>query len=148
MEIRAATIADIERCKRLDGGYSTGHIWHMDESVRLDEVLVQLRRVRLPRAIETRDPRCDQDLFEVWQNSRCFLVADEMGVVVGYMSMLVRRDNWQGEIDHLVVHRPNRRRGVATRLLQAGEEWAQASALQGVMAVVQSKNDPAINLFP
>ena len=111
MEVRPATIADIERCKRLDGSYSTGYIWHMDESIRPDEVSVGFRRVRLPRTVEARDPRCDDDLFEVWQNSRCFLVADELGVVLGYLSMVVRRDNWQGWIEHLVVHRPYRRRG-------------------------------------
>ncbi len=148
MEVRPATIADIERCKHLDGGYSTGYIWHMDESVRPDEVSVGFRRVRLPRTVEARDPRCDEDLFEVWQNSRCFLVADELGVVLGYLSMVVRRDNWQGWIEHLVVHRPYRRRGVASMLLEGGEVWARSSALRGVTAVVQSKNDPATSLFP
>jgi ribosomal protein S18 acetylase RimI-like enzyme len=148
MQVRPATIADIERCKHLDGSYSSGYIWHMDEAVRPDEVTVGFRRVRLPRTIEARDPRCGDDLFEVWQNSRCFLVADELGVILGYMSMVVRRDNWQGWIEHLVVHRSHRRRGVGTMLLDGGERWAQSSELRGVTAVVQSKNDPAISLFP
>jgi ribosomal protein S18 acetylase RimI-like enzyme len=148
MEVRPATIADIEPCKRLDGTYSTGSIWHMDETVRSDEITVGFRRVRLPRTVEARDPRCNDDLFEVWQNSRCFLVADELGVILGYLSMIVRRDNWQGWIDHLVVHRAYRRRGVATMLLESGEVWARGSELRGVTAVVQSKNDPAINLLP
>ena len=148
MQVQPATIADIEPCKRLDGGYSTGYIWHIDESVRPDEVTVGFRRVRLPRTVEARDPRCDDDLFEVWQNSRCFLVAEELGVVLGYLTMMVRRDNWQGWIEHLVVHRAYRRRGIGSMLLAAGEDWARSSALRGVTVVVQSKNDPAISLFP
>ena len=148
MDVRSATIADIEPCKRLDGRYSTGYIWHMDEEIRPDAVNVALRRVRLPRTLESRDPRCADDLFEVWKNSRCFLVAEELGVVLGYLTMVISRGNWQGWIEHLVVHRQYRRRGVAMMLFDGGERWALESALRGVTAVVQSKNDPAIHLFP
>ncbi len=148
MEVRPATIADIDPCGRLDGTYSTGYIWHMDESIRADQMVVTFRRVRLPRAVEARDPRCSDDLFEVWQNSRCFLVADELGVILGYLAMGVRRDDWQGWIDHLVVHRSHRQRGIATMLLEQAEDWARTSELRGVTAVVQNKNDPAICLLP
>ncbi len=120
----------------------------MDETLRADEIQVGFRRVRIPRSMELQDPRLKEDLFHLWQQSRCFLVAEELGVVLGYLSMSVQRQAWQGSIDHLVVHRPYRRRGIASMLLEGAARWAQGSELSVVMAVVQSKNDPAISLLP
>jgi len=148
MLIRSATIADIERCERLDSTYSTDHIWQMEERITSDSIHVSFRRVRIPRSVQIRDPRAREDLFEVWQHSRCFLVAEEAGQVVGFLNLVVERRTWQGWIEHLTVHRPYRRRGVASKLLEAAEQWARASELRGITAVVQSKNDPAIRLFP
>ncbi len=74
MDVRPATIADIEPCKHLDGSYSTGFIWHVDEAIRPEEMTLGFRRVHLPRMLEARDPRCNDDLFEVWQNSRCSIL--------------------------------------------------------------------------
>ena len=148
MNVRPANIADIERCERLDSSFVTSHIWHMDETVQADRIDVSFRRVRIPRQMEMRDPNPPEDLFAVWQHSRCFLVAEEKGVILGYMSLIVRRRTWQGWIEHLVVHRPYRRRGIASLLLAGAERWAQGSDLRGLAAVVQNKNDPAINLFP
>jgi ribosomal protein S18 acetylase RimI-like enzyme len=146
--IRAASIADVERCQRLDGSYTTGHIWHLDESVRSDEIQVSLRRVHIPRTMEMQDPRLQDDLFQVWQQSRCFMVAEELGVVLGYVSMGVQLETWRGTIDRLAVHRPYRRKGIASLLLEGAERWSRGSELTGVTAIVQSKNDPAMHLFP
>lgn len=148
MHVRPATVADIERCQRLDSSYSTGYIWHMDEAIRADQIEVSFRRIRIPRAMEMQDPRLKEDLFQVWQQSRCFLVAEELGVVLGYLSMSVLRQTWQGSIDHLAVHRPYRRRGIASMLLEGAERWARGSELNSVIVVVQNKNDPATSLLP
>ncbi len=148
MNIRPATIADVDRCQRLDSSFVTNYIWHMDEVVRPNQIQVSLRRERVPRTMEMQDPRLKDDLFQVWQQSRCFLVAEEEGVVLGYLSMSVQRQNWQGYIDQLAVHRPYRRQGIASMLLDGAERWARGSELCGIMAVVQSKNHPVINLFP
>jgi ribosomal protein S18 acetylase RimI-like enzyme len=148
MQVRPATVADIDRCQRLDSSYTTGYIWHMDEAIRADQIQIGFRRVRIPRTMELQDPRLKEDLFQVWQQSRCFLVAEEQGVVLGYLSMSVLRQTWQGSMDHLAVHRPYRRRGIASMLLEGAERWARGSDLNGVIVVVQSKNDPATSLLP
>lgn len=148
IRVRSATIADIDPCERLDTSFSTQYVWRIEEVIRPEEILVTFRRTRLPRAMDLQDPRLREDLFQVWQQSRCFLVAEGEGTVVGYLSMVVDRRTWQGRIEHLAVHRPFRRQGVATLLLDGAEKWARGSALKGITIVVQNRNDPAINLLP
>lgn len=148
IHVRPATIADIDPCEKLDTSFSTHYIWRIEETIRPEEIHTTFRRVRLPRPMELQDPRLKEDLFHVWQQSRCFLVAEEEGRIVGYLSMVVERRTWRGRIEHLAVHRPFRRRGVATMLLDGAEKWARGSELKGIMVVVQNRNDPAITLLP
>ncbi len=148
MNVRPATVADIDWCQRLNSSYATSYIWHLDQTIRPDEIQGRLQRVRVPRPLELQDPRLKEDLFHIWQGSRCFLVAEELGVVLGYLSVSIDPRTWRGSIDHLAVHRPYRRRGIASMLLEAAERWARGSELTSIVAVAQSKNDPAISLFP
>lgn len=147
MNIRPATIADLDPCERLDGSYITDHVWHMDEAVDLDRVGVTFRRVRVPRRIEVKYPRRTDDLLADWKRSECFLVAHDAGVILGYLDMVVSQRGWQGWIRHFIVHRPYRRQSVGTLLLQGAERWAHGSGLNAITAVVQTKNDPAISFF-
>lgn len=147
MNIRPASIADIKQCEGCDCSYATQFIWQMDEEVASDSIGVTFRRLRIPRSMEARYPLETTDLFEVWRRRECFLVAEEAGTVYGYLDMVVHRPTWQGQIKHLVVHRPYRRRGVATLLLEGSERWARGSELSAIATVVQSKNDPAMRFL-
>jgi len=147
MNIRPATIADIDQCERLDGSYVTDCVWHMDEATTPDSIGVSFRRTRIPRRVTVPYPRKTQDLSEHWQRGECFLVAGELGVVYGYLDMVVHHWQRQGWIEHLVVHRAHRNRGLATRLLQVAEQWARECKLAAIVAAMQPKNDPAIRLF-
>jgi GNAT superfamily N-acetyltransferase len=86
-------------------------------------------------------------LLEDWKCRECFLLAEEALSVAGFLDMTVEREGWQGWIRHLVIHRPFRRQGVASVLLEAAEAWARGSELTRVTAVLQTKNDPAIRLL-
>ncbi len=143
MRIRPATIADIERCERLDGSYTTSYVWHMDQTVTPDSIALAFRRMRLPRSMEIAYPRSVQDLYENWQRDECFLVADELTTILGYLDLTVSRWQWAGFVEHLVVDRPHRRQGVATRLLRAAGQWARGSGLGRITLALQIKNDPA-----
>ena len=146
MNVRPATISDLDRCERLDATYSTGHVWQMAETMTRDQIAVAFRRVRLPRRLELEYPK-PQDLLDHWRRKECFLAADEAGITVGYLDMLVQHEKWSGQIEHLVVHRPYRERGVAALLLEGAERWAQGSELHRITTIIQSKNDPALRLF-
>ncbi|MCD6421849.1 GNAT family N-acetyltransferase [bacterium] len=147
MNIRPATIADLARCERLDGSYSTQYVWQLDEDSEQENLTITLRRLRLPRRMTVPYPRETEDLFRDWQRSECFLVADEEGTILGFLDMVVHRWRWQGWIEHLLVHPPYRRKGVANLLLAAAERWARGSELSAITIALQSKNDPAIRLL-
>ena len=147
MNIRPATIADLEHCEALDASYTTQHIWQMEERATREEISISFRRVRIPRPLEVEYPRRPDRLLDHWRQRECLLVAEEDGTTLGYLDMLVHREAWQGWIEHLLVDRAFRHRGVASTLLQGAEHWARGSELDAVVAVVQSKNDPAIQLF-
>jgi GNAT superfamily N-acetyltransferase len=147
MIVRPATFADLDRCEKLDGSSSTGHIWHIEETVNSDAIAVTFRRTRIPRYMELPYPRSVGPLFEHWKRRECFLVAQDAGSVAGFLDMTVNREQWQGWIEHLMVHRPFRRQGVAGLLLEGAERWARGSELRAINVVVQTKNDPAIRLL-
>lgn len=146
MIFRSATIADIQQCERLDGSYSSEYVWQMEESANADVIGVSFRRTRTPRRMEVSYPRITLDLNEDWQRNECFLVAEELGSVYGFLDMTVRHWRWHGWIEHLVVDRPARDRGLATRLLETAEHWGRGSELESITIPVQPKNDPAIRL--
>jgi len=147
MRIRPATIADIDRCIRLDSGSKTEYVWQIDHAANVDRVQINLQRMHLPRSTELPYPRNVADLQADWERKECFLVADEFTTLLGYLDLTVTRWQWAGTIEHLVVDRGQRRKGVATQLLRAAEQWARGSGLRRMAVVVQPKNDPAIRLF-
>ena len=146
MRIRPATIADIDRCVRLDGAYGTSYVWHMEEGGAEDMLSASFRRLRLPRRMEIPYPRQMDDLQAHWKRGECFLIADEFITILGFLDLTVSHWQWSGLVENLLVDKPYRRRGVARRLLQAGEQWARGSGLARIMIPLQTKNDPAIRL--
>ncbi|MEA3406865.1 MAG: GNAT family N-acetyltransferase [Chloroflexota bacterium] len=110
-------------------------------------VAVAFRRERIPRRIRVPYPQNAENLREDWRRNECFLVAQEAGVVLGYLDMVVRRRNWEGWINHLVVDSPARRRGIGSLLLETAQRWARGSELRAMTAVLQNKNEPAIRFF-
>lgn len=147
MRIRPATIADIERCERLDGSFSTGYVWQIDEAASGNTIDIRLQRMRLPRQVEIAYPGVPQNLYQDWQRNECFLVAGELATILGYLDITVSHWQWAGQIQHLVVDRNYRRQGIALRLLEAAEHWAKGSGLARLTVAMQTKNDPAFCLF-
>jgi GNAT superfamily N-acetyltransferase len=147
MNVRPGTIADLDRCQRLDSAYSTEAVWQMEEVATPERVGATFRRTRIPHRLQVSYPLQNKDMRQDWEHSDCFLVADELGTILGYLSLSVSHWQWQGWIEHLIVHRPYRRQGIATQLLHAAEHWARGSELRALIGVMQTKNDPSICLF-
>lgn len=147
MIIRPGSVADVDRCLRLDGSYSTQYVWQMEESVGADQIAIAFRRTRIPRHIEVAYPRSVEDLEARVKRGEFFWVASELATIFGYLHLSVCEWQWQGWIEHLIVHRPYRRRGIATNLLDAAEQWAREAHLRAISTIVQPKNDPTICLL-
>jgi ribosomal protein S18 acetylase RimI-like enzyme len=147
MHIRSANLSDTERCQELDAAYMTDCVWRMEEQANEEMACVTFHRVHMPRQMLVPYPRRLDTLREDWQRHECFLVAEDLGQIVGFLDMLAHRWRWRAQIEHLVVDRAHRGRGVGSRLLLAAKRWARGSQMQAINAVLQSKNDPAISLF-
>ncbi len=147
MRIRPALLGHLELCEGIDGSYTTNYVWQMEEERAPHGVAVTFRREHIPRRIHVAYPQNIEGLYEDWRRNECFLVAQEAGVVLGYLDMIVSRRNWEGWINHLVVDAPARRQGVGSFLLNTAQRWARGSELRAITAVIQNKNGPAIQFF-
>ena len=147
MRIRPANIGDLERCARIEASFRSEYVWQMEERETPEGRDISFRRVRVPRPVEVHYRPSEEELTADLQRNECFLVADHLGVILGYLDMTVRRGPWLGWIEHLVVHPAYRRQHVATRLLEAAEHWARGSELRAIVIPVQTKNDPALCLL-
>lgn len=147
MNVRPATIADMDRLEQMDASYGTEYVWQMEERAAPGQLCLEFQRVHLPRRTEVTYALDAGSLYADWQRSDCFLVAQEFITPLGYLDMVVNRFRWQGWIEHLVVDRPYRGQGVATQLVAAAEHWARGSRLVSMTAAIQSKNDPAARFF-
>ncbi len=147
MRIRPATMADIEQCERLDASYTTSTVWQMEEDEAADRVTVSFRRARLPRSMVVRYPGDPAELYPDLQREQCFLVAEELGRVYGYIDLVMTGLEGEGWIQHMAVHPSFRRRGIGAHLLDAAEQWAVENGLHRIVACVQTKNDPAVSLL-
>jgi ribosomal protein S18 acetylase RimI-like enzyme len=115
-------------------------------------VTEHFRVVRLPRPVHVKYPRDRQALLTGWHRRDCFLVAttdggkqdDAASPIFGYLTMGAQDWHKTGWVADLVIAPERRRRGIATRLLQAGAEWARKAGLRRLLIETQTKNYPAI----
>jgi len=70
------------------------------------------------------------------------LLADADGEIVG--SLIVGWDGWRGTFYRLAVDPAHRRRGLATEMVQAGEERLRALGAKRLNAIVESEEDDAM----
>jgi ribosomal protein S18 acetylase RimI-like enzyme len=144
MIIRPAELTDLKACLDIDHSYVTNHVWQMEESEGVKEVTVVFRTARLPRSMRADYPRKHDNLLERWRQGECLLVAEEGGVVLGYLDMSVQSWHLTAWVDNLAVAQDYRRHGVGTALLKKATDWARQRRLRRLMLEIQTKNYPAI----
>jgi ribosomal protein S18 acetylase RimI-like enzyme len=144
--VRPAELEDLKACLALDHSYRTEHVWQMDVQEGNDSIVVTFRTMRLPRPVYVAYPRDREALLADWHHRDCFLVTTTQDDVqiVGYLTMAAHDWHKTGWVADLVVAPEHRRQGIATRLLQAGKEWACKAGLRSLMIETQTKNYPAI----
>ncbi len=145
--VRSAEFSDLKACALLDTSFVTSAVWQMENQEREGEVAVVFRPVKLPRAMRVGYPRDHTHLLENWRRDECFLVAEEGGVVRGFIDMTVQTWHMTGWINNLVVTKRSRRRGIGSALLQAAMQWGYEKGLKQVIAETQTKNYPAICFY-
>ena len=73
------------------------------------------------------------------------LLADADGEIVG--SLIAGWDGWRGTFYRLAVDPAHRRRGLATRMVRAGEERLRALGAKRLNAIVESEEADAMSFW-
>ncbi|HDQ74077.1 MAG TPA: GNAT family N-acetyltransferase [Chloroflexi bacterium] len=144
MRIRAAKAKDLETCLSLNHSYVTDHVWQMETRELNGTITVTFRVANLPREIRVDYPLRGSDMLAGWQRRDDFLIAQEDERICGYVTLTAELEHERALIGDLIVHRPLRRQGIGTMLLQAAAQWACDHDLKRLLINVQTKNYPAI----
>jgi len=147
MEVRLATLADMNLCLSLDHSCTTDHVWQMNALKGMSRVSVAFDEVRLPRQMRADYPRDLDALAEDWQRGEGFFVAELDGAVRGYVDLIAQPWPRSGWMANLAVDRNYRRRGIAATLVRRACQWAREQGLQAVLAEATTKNYPALCLY-
>jgi len=144
VQVRPAASADLPHLTALDHGYSTDYVWQMDAREENEQTSITFRTVRLPRSMRVAFPRDSQQLLEAWNRRVCFLVAEEAGLLKGYLNLTLAAAPETGWIADFAVDRRFRRSGGGSVLLASAAHWARQNNLGRLIVETQSKNYPAI----
>jgi ribosomal protein S18 acetylase RimI-like enzyme len=147
MNVRPATLADLNACLSIDHSSATDHVWQMQVRESESQVGVTFHTVRLPRHMRVEYPRDIEQLVEDWHREEAFLVAEADSEVRGYVDLLAMPWQQMGWVTNLAVERAYRRRGIATALLRYARQWARQHGLRRLQAEATTKNYPALCLY-
>jgi len=146
VEIRPVAISDLPLLSNLEHHYQTNKVWQMERSIADDQVRVQFREIILPRSVRVEYPR-QPDLVGSCQNaSAVILEAVLNNSPVGYITLWENLASNAAWIRDLVVRERNRRQGIGSALILAGQEWAGRKRLKRMIIEMQSKNYPGIQM--
>lgn len=147
MEIRLATLADLNACLALDDSFETEYVWQMEERSDVRNITVNLRLTRLPRPMKVRGAVSRDDLVADYQRGDNLWVYAEGSVIAGFISAVVEEWNQSANIHNLAVAPAYRRKGIGSALMRTVLEWAHQKKLRVVMLDTSTKNYPAICFY-
>lgn len=145
--IRPATQEDLTPCLRMSGGCASEHIWQIAQRESDDQITVTFSNVKLPRPMQVKYPRSAEDIMGVWKTSDALLVAEQDGVLGGFVDLRIERGHQLAWVRNLIVAEPYRRLGLGSALVRAAERWAQNHKLPTLLVEAQSQNGPAIQFY-
>jgi ribosomal protein S18 acetylase RimI-like enzyme len=146
IEIRSATAIDIPGLVQMEHTSLTTHVWQMERLQEEGTLQTIFREVRLPRPVRLVYPRPISKLADNWQVMSIVLIAVYQSNCIGYLTVSDKNLPNCGWIYDLVVTESMRRKGIASALVLAGQDWASRNGLKRVVMEMQSKNFPAIRL--
>ena len=145
-EIRPAVAGDILYLMALDHSSVSDYVWQLELRREPAQVTANVREVRLPRTMDVKYPRNPSTLGEEWMRRHVVLVAVQEGAPVGYACAVEEHSSAVAWVTDLVVRPEVRRKGAASALLTATQDWAVDRGVRRLILEMTSKNQAGIRL--
>jgi GNAT superfamily N-acetyltransferase len=146
IDIRPTVANDLSRLMGFDHSITSESVWQLELRREPGQVNASFREVRLPRSVKIEYPHNPFALADDWVR-RSMMYTGLMGQdPVGYISLLERGSASVVWVTDLVVNVAQRRKGVASALLMAAQDWASNRSHRRLILETQSKNLPAVRL--
>jgi len=146
-EVRPAVATDIPRLMALDHSSTSDYVWQLELRRETAQVTAAFREVRLPRTVEVKYPRAPSTLGNEWMRRDAVLVAMKDDILVGYACTVEEHAASVAWVTDLVVMPEFRRKGAASALLAATQDWALERGARRLVLEMQSKNQPCIRML-
>jgi GNAT superfamily N-acetyltransferase len=146
IQIRPTIATHLLRLMAFDHSATSESVWQLELRRETGQVNAVFREVRLPRSISVTYPHNQFALADDWVNRSMMYTALVGKDPAGYISLSERGAASVAWVVDLVVDAPQRRRGVGSALLAAGQAWAESRSHRRLILELQSKNLPAIRL--
>jgi len=145
-DVRPAVATDIPRLTALDHSSVSDYVWQLELRREPAQVTAAFREVRLPRTVDVKYPRDPHALSDEWTRRDAVLVAMKEDILVGYACTVEERASALAWVTDLVVMPEFRRKGAASALLTAAQEWALERGVRRLILEMMSKNQGCIRL--
>ena len=145
-EIRPAMATDIPRLMALDHSSVSDYVWQLELRREPAQVMASFREVRLPRTVDVQYPRNPSALGDEWTRRDAVLVAIQENALVGYVCVVEEHASAVAWMTDLVAAPEWRRKGVASALLTAAQDWALERGVRRLILETTSKNQAGIHL--
>ena len=145
IQIRPTVASDLPRIMGMDHSITSEYVWQLELRRDGTQILATFREVRLPRPIPLTYPNNPFSLADEWTHRSMMFTALAGNEPIGYLS-LTDRPKSVAWISDLVVSPEWRRRGVASALLKAAEDWSLTRGHRRLFLEMVSKNQSAIRL--
>jgi RimJ/RimL family protein N-acetyltransferase len=145
-EIRPASASDISRLVALDHSCLSDYVWQLELRREAGQVIANFREVRLPRSVKVQYPRNPLSLADEWMRRDVVLVALHEGMPIGYICASAEQASSVAWVTDLAVSTEQRRKGAASALVTAVQNWALERGVRRLILEMQSKNQAYIRL--
>jgi GNAT superfamily N-acetyltransferase len=130
----------------LDHSSTSDYVWQLELRRETAQMAATFREVRLPRTVDVRYPRDPSTLSNEWTRRDAVFVALKEDILIGYVCAVEEHASAVAWVTDLVVMPEFRRKGAASTLLTATQDWALERGVRRLILEMMSKNQACIRL--
>jgi ribosomal protein S18 acetylase RimI-like enzyme len=146
IEVRPCLLTDLNALAAIDHDFQSNYVWQMDMTHDDAQTTIYFREMRLPRPVKVNYPRDVQGILADWDKRGTLLVSVLEGQPVGYIRTTGGLSPTTAWVTDLAVDARVRRKGIASALVLAAQDWAGQQKATRLVLEMQSKNIAAIRM--